>query len=136
MNILDRHQLTHVINARGTFTPLGVSRSSVAVGEAVSEALSRVQHTRCDDAPRRERRARGHAAVRGLRRRLRPVGARDRGMAQAHHHGTAQGLDASASAPSEASSTLVEGLLVQRSHTASVGHGRFVRFVARDHLGT
>jgi uncharacterized pyridoxal phosphate-dependent enzyme len=32
--------LTDVINARGTFTPLGVSRSSSAVGAAVGDALS------------------------------------------------------------------------------------------------
>ena len=32
--------LTQVINTRGTFTPLGVSRSSSAVGEAVSKGLS------------------------------------------------------------------------------------------------
>lgn len=34
------HNLTEVINARGTFTPLGVSRSSSAVCEAVTNALS------------------------------------------------------------------------------------------------
>lgn len=35
----DRYGLTRIINARGTFTPLGVSRSSVRVGDAVAEAL-------------------------------------------------------------------------------------------------
>ena len=39
MTIHDRHGLTKVINARGTFTPLGVSRSSARVGRAVAEAL-------------------------------------------------------------------------------------------------
>jgi uncharacterized pyridoxal phosphate-dependent enzyme len=39
MGTHERHRLTEVINARGTFTPLGVSRSSAAVAEAVAEAL-------------------------------------------------------------------------------------------------
>lgn len=39
MTLHDTHRLTPVINAAGTFTPLGVSRSSAAVAQAVSEAL-------------------------------------------------------------------------------------------------
>lgn len=39
MNAHDRYGLTKVINVRGTFTPLGVSRSSEQVGRAVAEAL-------------------------------------------------------------------------------------------------
>ncbi|MGI9508371.1 MAG: aminotransferase class V-fold PLP-dependent enzyme [Geminicoccaceae bacterium] len=39
MNVLDRYGLTKIINARGTFTPLGVSRSSDQVSRAVAEAL-------------------------------------------------------------------------------------------------
>ena len=39
MNAHDRYSLTKVINARGTYTPLGVSRSSEQVGRAVAEAL-------------------------------------------------------------------------------------------------
>ena len=39
MTIHDRYSLTKVINARGTFTPLGVSRSSARVGRTVAEAL-------------------------------------------------------------------------------------------------
>lgn len=39
MGTHERHRLTEVINARGTFTPLGVSRSSATVAEAVAEAL-------------------------------------------------------------------------------------------------
>ena len=39
MNVHDRYGLTKVINARGTFTPLGVSRSSDQVSRAVAEAL-------------------------------------------------------------------------------------------------
>jgi uncharacterized pyridoxal phosphate-dependent enzyme len=39
MNLHQRYRLTSVINARGTFTPLGVSRSSTRVRQAVSEAL-------------------------------------------------------------------------------------------------
>lgn len=39
MNVLDRYCLTRIINARGTFTPLGVSRSSEHVGQSVAEAL-------------------------------------------------------------------------------------------------
>ncbi|MEO7851151.1 MAG: aminotransferase class V-fold PLP-dependent enzyme [Rubrivivax sp.] len=39
MNLHDAHRLTPVINAAGTFTPLGVSRSSAAVAQAVSQAL-------------------------------------------------------------------------------------------------
>lgn len=40
MTLLESHGLTEVINARGTFTPLGVSRSSTTVCAAVTEALS------------------------------------------------------------------------------------------------
>ena len=40
MSIRDRYKLTRVINARGTFTPLGVSRSSPEVTAAVAEALA------------------------------------------------------------------------------------------------
>jgi uncharacterized pyridoxal phosphate-dependent enzyme len=40
MTMRARHRLTDVINARGTFTPLGVSRSSPAVRAAVAEALA------------------------------------------------------------------------------------------------
>ena len=39
MKIHDRYALTRVINAAGAFTPLGVSRSSAAVGRAAGEAL-------------------------------------------------------------------------------------------------
>jgi L-seryl-tRNA(Ser) seleniumtransferase len=39
MGLHERYGLTKVINTRGTFTPLGVSRSSAAVGAAVAEAL-------------------------------------------------------------------------------------------------
>ncbi|GAA1611314.1 aminotransferase class V-fold PLP-dependent enzyme [Kribbella karoonensis] len=39
MSIHDRYRLSVVINARGTYTPLGVSRSSDAVAAAVAEAL-------------------------------------------------------------------------------------------------
>jgi len=39
MNAHDRYGLTKIINARGTFTPLGVSRSSEQVSRAVAEAL-------------------------------------------------------------------------------------------------
>lgn len=39
MTLHDRHGLAKVINARGTFTPLGVSRSSERVGRDVAEAL-------------------------------------------------------------------------------------------------
>lgn len=39
MDFHQRYGLTPVINARGTFTPLGVSRSSRQVGEAVAAAL-------------------------------------------------------------------------------------------------
>jgi L-seryl-tRNA(Ser) seleniumtransferase len=39
MNAHDRYGLTKVINTRGTYTPLGVSRSSERVGRAVAEAL-------------------------------------------------------------------------------------------------
>ena len=39
MNVHDRYGLTKVINARGAYTPLGVSRSSEQVGRAVAEAL-------------------------------------------------------------------------------------------------
>ncbi len=41
MTMHARYGLTEVINAAGPFTPLGVSRSSHAVGAAVAEALSR-----------------------------------------------------------------------------------------------
>jgi L-seryl-tRNA(Ser) seleniumtransferase len=40
MSIFERYGLTPVINAHGTFTPLGVSRSSSRVGTAVAEALA------------------------------------------------------------------------------------------------
>lgn len=40
MGIHERYDLTNVINAAGTFTPLGVSRSSAIVGQRVAEALS------------------------------------------------------------------------------------------------
>ena len=40
MSIRARYQLSNVINARGTFTPLGVSRSSPEVAAAVADALS------------------------------------------------------------------------------------------------
>jgi len=40
MSFQESQNLTTVINARGTFTPLGVSRSSRVVCEAVTEALS------------------------------------------------------------------------------------------------
>ena len=39
MDIHDRYRLTRVINAAGSFTPLGVSRSSPAVAGAAAEAL-------------------------------------------------------------------------------------------------
>jgi uncharacterized pyridoxal phosphate-dependent enzyme len=39
MGTHERHRLTEVINARGTYTPLGVSRSSAGVAAAVAEAL-------------------------------------------------------------------------------------------------
>jgi L-seryl-tRNA(Ser) seleniumtransferase len=39
MDIHDRYRLTRVINAAGSFTPLGVSRSSPAVAAAAAEAL-------------------------------------------------------------------------------------------------
>jgi L-seryl-tRNA(Ser) seleniumtransferase len=39
MSIHELYGLTQVINARGTFTPLGVSRSSPQVGKAVAAAL-------------------------------------------------------------------------------------------------
>jgi len=39
MNIHERYGLTRVINARGTFTPLGVSRSSERVAKTVAQAL-------------------------------------------------------------------------------------------------
>ncbi|ADB30172.1 aromatic amino acid beta-eliminating lyase/threonine aldolase [Kribbella flavida DSM 17836] len=39
MSIHERHRLSVVVNARGTFTPLGVSRSSAGVAGAVAEAL-------------------------------------------------------------------------------------------------
>ncbi len=40
MKLRETYNLTHVINARGVFTPLGVSRSSKGVTSAVAEALS------------------------------------------------------------------------------------------------
>lgn len=39
MNLHDRYQLTRLINASGTFTPLGVSRSSVQIASVVAQAL-------------------------------------------------------------------------------------------------
>jgi L-seryl-tRNA(Ser) seleniumtransferase len=39
MGLHDRYGLTRIINAAGTFTPLGVSRSSEAVSRAAAEAL-------------------------------------------------------------------------------------------------
>lgn len=39
MGAHERYGLTEVVNARGTFTPLGVSRSSAVVAAAVAEAL-------------------------------------------------------------------------------------------------
>jgi uncharacterized pyridoxal phosphate-dependent enzyme len=39
MTLHDRYGLSHVINAAGSFTPLGVSRSSTSVGQAAGEAL-------------------------------------------------------------------------------------------------
>lgn len=39
MGTHERHRLTEVINAKGTFTPLGVSRSSAGVAAAVAGAL-------------------------------------------------------------------------------------------------
>lgn len=39
MSIHDRYRLTKVVNAAGTFTPLGVSRSSAGVAAATAEAL-------------------------------------------------------------------------------------------------
>ncbi len=39
MSVIQHYGLTRVINARGTFTPLGVSRSSAGVASAVAEAL-------------------------------------------------------------------------------------------------
>lgn len=40
MPISARDDLTEIINVRGTFTPLGVSRTSKSVCTAVSDALS------------------------------------------------------------------------------------------------
>ncbi|WBQ04510.1 aminotransferase class V-fold PLP-dependent enzyme [Kribbella sp. CA-293567] len=40
MGTHERHRLTEVINAKGTYTPLGVSRSSPGVAAAVGKALS------------------------------------------------------------------------------------------------
>ena len=40
MSLHERYKLTKLINARGTFTPLGVSRSSSSVCQSVSKALS------------------------------------------------------------------------------------------------
>jgi L-seryl-tRNA(Ser) seleniumtransferase len=39
MTLHDRYGLSHIINASGSFTPLGVSRSSTSVGQAAGEAL-------------------------------------------------------------------------------------------------
>ncbi|HEY9333860.1 MAG TPA: threonine aldolase, partial [Kribbella sp.] len=39
MSIHDRYRLSVVINAKGTYTPLGVSRSSDGVAAAVAQAL-------------------------------------------------------------------------------------------------
>jgi len=40
MNLHEKYSLTKILNARGTYTPLGVSRSSLEVGHSVSEALT------------------------------------------------------------------------------------------------
>jgi len=40
MTLHRTYGLTRILNARGTYTPLGVSRASAAIGRAVSEALS------------------------------------------------------------------------------------------------
>lgn len=40
MSLHDKYQLTRIINAAGTFTPLGVSRSTPAVAESARAALS------------------------------------------------------------------------------------------------
>jgi uncharacterized pyridoxal phosphate-dependent enzyme len=40
MNLHEKYGLTKILNARGTYTPLGVSRSSLEVGCSVSEALT------------------------------------------------------------------------------------------------
>lgn len=40
MPFLEQYNFTHVINARGTFTPLGVSRSSKYICDAIADALS------------------------------------------------------------------------------------------------
>ena len=40
VTIHDKYRLTHVINMRGVFTPLGVSRSSIGVSNAVAHALA------------------------------------------------------------------------------------------------
>ena len=40
MNLHEKYSLTKILNARGTYTPLGVSRSSIEVGGSVSEALT------------------------------------------------------------------------------------------------
>ncbi|MES1939220.1 aromatic amino acid beta-eliminating lyase/threonine aldolase [Salinisphaera sp. T5B8] len=39
MDLQTRHGLTPIINAAGTFTPLGVSRSSPYVAQTVADAL-------------------------------------------------------------------------------------------------
>ncbi len=41
MNVHERYGLTRIINAAGSYTPVGVSRSSPQVGAAVSDALGR-----------------------------------------------------------------------------------------------
>ena len=40
MDLHEKYALTKILNARGTYTPLGVSRSSLEVGRSVSEALT------------------------------------------------------------------------------------------------
>jgi seryl-tRNA(Sec) selenium transferase len=39
MDFFKKYDLTQVINAAGTYTPLGVSRSAPAIGDHVAEAL-------------------------------------------------------------------------------------------------
>jgi hypothetical protein len=40
MTLHDRYGLSRVVNAAGSFTPLGVSRSSAGVGRAAGDALT------------------------------------------------------------------------------------------------
>ena len=40
MSVHARYGLTRVINAHGTFTPLGVTRSPATIGKAAAEALA------------------------------------------------------------------------------------------------